>query len=139
MRGVYRMEGHGADCRLVMYADTPEEILKLAARAVAQSGRVRARRRPAREQTELVTLDAPSLTSLLADWVNEVIALSEIHDSPMECTDAQIEQLPQGYRCQAELRACGNGWRPHLKAATLHNLTFEQRGHRWYAAVVCDL
>jgi len=138
MRGVFRTAGHGADCRLLFYADTPEEVFRLAARAVAASGR-HGDAAPEPQSGERVVLEATDLATLLADWVNELIARSEIAGRPIECKAVQLDSYPTAFRLTAEVGAARGSWRPHLKAATFHNLVFERRGRRWHAAVVCDL
>jgi len=140
MRSVYRTRGHGADCRLLFYADEPEAIFTAAARAVAHSG-VPSQRLRMRETGEPidVSLSAGDLASLLVDWINELIGRSEIAGAPYLCTRLRLETSDGGVACRATVAPVATRWRSYLKAATLHDLRFEKRGARWFAQVVCDL
>lgn len=140
MQGVYRIAGHGADCVIHLYADTPEEVFRLAARAVAATSRTRAAQAAkSRGGEERRTVEARDLPALLVDWINELIASAEIHGRPWICTDLRLGASDDGARLEAVIAPLDTPWSSPLKAATLHDLRFEKRGKRWHASVVCDL
>jgi len=124
---------HDADCKLAIHADTLEEVFSAAARIVAASGAVH--RGAALPDVE-VTLEAADVPALLADWVNELLYLSEVHGAAYVCARVSVV----GTRLTARLRARRvREWRTHFKAATYHGLRIEHVGGRWRAQVVVDV
>lgn len=140
MRPIFRTEGHGADCRVRLYADTLNDLFLTAANAVLRSG-LRGKRRPPAAQGEItrVQLEAPDVASLLADWMNELIALSEIAGMVHACTEVHVADRAGAAQCSATLRTLPAPWLSPWKAATFHDLWCAKRHGRWQAHVVCDL
>jgi SHS2 domain-containing protein len=123
---------HVADVILSFHADTAEEVFIEAARAVARWGR-------GRTEGDLadvtVRLEAPDRATLLADWINELLGLSEIQCAAFACVEAVLV----GSTLTARLRGARiAAWRCPWKAATYHDLRFERRRGRWRARVLCD-
>lgn len=119
---------------MIIHADSPEEIFVEAARIVA------------RECGEPegppgawipIALEARDRPTLLVDWLNELIGLSEVEGRAFD--DINLQQLTDT-RLVAEVRG-----RPvarfssALKAATLHGLVLAPEDHRWKAEVLLDV
>lgn len=134
MRPVVRSEEHVGEWKLSLWADTPEEVFAEAARALArQCG-------PSRGdygEWETVSLSAPDRATLLVDWLNELLARSEIERRAFD--DVRNLRLEDS-RLTAEIRGRPvTTWRSPLKAATYHAPVFERQGRRWKAEVLFDV
>ena len=133
MRPYTRLIPHTADIVLAIHADTLDDLFAAAARFVAchtgpRSGEP--------DYTLDVTLEARDTATLLADWINEVLARSEI-----ACAALMPEAISVGHGAlTARLRAEPLvEWRCFLKAATYHDLSLQRRRGRWRARVLCDV
>jgi SHS2 domain-containing protein len=124
---------HEADCKLAIHADTLEEVFAVAADAVARSGAVR--RGVALPYTE-AALTATDLPALLADWINELLYLSERNSAAYACVGVSV--VGSSLTAQLQGRRVRQ-WRAHFKAATYHGLRLEQSAGRWRAQVVVDV
>lgn len=120
--------------RLVIRADTPEEVFAEAARVVARHcGRTRGNA----GTWEHVALQAPDEGTLLVDWLNELIGRSEVHHRAygdvrgLRLTGPSLEAEVRG-------RAVATFTSP-LKAATLHGVRLEPVRGRWEAEVLLDV
>ena len=137
MRACTRQVPHVADLGLVIYADTLEELFAEAARAIAAYGRPRRKREVASAHVRLSARDA---AALLADWINELLGLSEIHRVGYRHARLTIRSVGTRVELCADLTGSRlDEWRCPIKAATYHGLKLEQRGGRWRAHVLCDV
>lgn len=146
MKSGFVAKSHTADCSFELYGQTPEEIFVQAARAIfhemteSDPDEFARHRQPTYEEVEL---HARSLAWLLVDWLNEIIYRYETHG--VYVVDAQIEELHVG-NDEARLRArlvClpvgEHSAQLQFKAATYHDLRFEQTPDGWVAEVVLDV
>lgn len=84
-----------------------------------------------------LTLTGPDLPSLLVDWLNELVFLSET-ERAVPCS-ATVE-IEDGHRLTAEIGLNRIARRPALvKAATHHGLRLERQQGGWVAEVTLDV
>jgi SHS2 domain-containing protein len=139
MRPYSRTEEHVGEWKLTLRADTVEELFAEAARVVSrQCGPTS----PLLEKGtgdgwERVTVAARDTETLLVDWLNELLGLSEIrHRAYHEVRGLQISD---GH-LQADIRGRPvTSWRSPVKAATYHGLQLGREGNRWKAVVLLDV
>jgi SHS2 domain-containing protein len=130
----FQEEEHVGEWKVTLHAHSLEELFVEAARVVGQTGG------PMGEvpgEWEKVSLSAPSIEILLADWLNELIGRSEIH----RCVymDVRNMQISDG-RLEAEIRGLPvNEWRSPIKAATYHGIVVTQEDDHWQATFVLDV
>lgn len=130
----FQEEEHIGEWKLTLRADTLEELFVEAAQVVGQKCG------PTNDtpgEWEKVSLSAPSVEILLADWMNELIGRSEIHQRAYtEVRDMKIS----GGELEAEIRGLPvNTWRSPIKAATYHGIAVTREGDYWQATVVLDV
>lgn len=128
------LDPRAAELRLIIRADTPEGIFIEAARVVARECGA-AVGEPG--DWIAIQLEARDRPTLLVDWINELIGLSEVERRAFD--DIRIQQLTET-RLVAEVRgrevpAFGS----RLKAATLHGLLLAPERGRWKAEVLLDV
>lgn len=134
MGAASRSEEHVGEWKLSIQADTPEEIFQEAARVMAQEcGPVGDQPGQWRD----VSLEARDRGTLLVDWINELVGLSEVDGVAYDevavdsLTDTSISARVRG-RPALEYQSA-------LKAATYHGLTFEKQDGYWVAEVILDI
>ncbi len=134
MRPVARAREHVGEWQITVWADTPEELFAEAARAVArQCGPVKGEPGP----WEHIELSARDQATLLVDWLNELLALSEIEGRAyayMQALTVRDGALTAEVRGRKVSR-----WQSPVKAATYHGLSLERQGSRWKAVVLLDV
>ncbi|NUQ71134.1 MAG: archease [Chthonomonadales bacterium] len=139
MRPVRRTRQHTGEWSIAFYADTPAEIFILAAEAVAGSATVTVAS-PNRSNVREVELSARDAGALLADWINELIGLSEIDRMVFQCSHADVMIDEVGAILRASLRGVPiDRWVSPLKAATYHGLEFGMVRGRYRARALCDI
>ncbi|HSA57106.1 MAG TPA: archease [Gemmatimonadaceae bacterium] len=129
-----RLDPQAAELKLVIRADSLEELFTEAARVVSREW---GRTEGMPGEWTRVTLTARDRETLLVDWINELIGLSEV--------DQRAFNEVRGLRLaatslEAEVRGRAvTGTVSPLKAATLHGLSLQREGTRWRAEVVIDV
>ena len=133
-RPTVRLDPQAAELKLVIRADSLEELFTEAARVVSREwGRTEGM--PGTWTPVLLT--ARDRETLLVDWINELIGLSEIEGRAfnevrgLRLTETALDAEVRG-------RAVTETVSP-LKAATLHGLSLQREGTRWKAEVVIDV
>jgi SHS2 domain-containing protein len=88
-------------------------------------------------ETRTIELDATERASLLADWLEEFVYLTDAHQFvPDRLADLQLENG----RLRATVRGHRGEPRALVKAVTRHRLAFEQDGSGgWRARTVLDV
>ena len=133
-RPTVRLDPEADELRLVIRADSLEELFIEAARVVSREwGRAKGEA----GAWIPVSLTAHDQETLLVDWINELIGLSEVERTAFnEVRDLRLTETS----LEAEVRgkAVGAGASP-LKAATLHGLALRREGARWKAEVLIDV
>ncbi len=83
-----------------------------------------------------VELQADDRALLLADWLNELVFLAEVERlvphrlEALELADGHLRAMVSGHRGRP---------RQLVKAVTLNNLEFGQKGGVWHARIVLDV
>lgn len=131
-RAGYREAPHTADVALEVWAQDLPELFEQAARGLF--GLVAATEPGAPDQVERrVSLVAPDWETLLVDWLNELLALSDEHQEAFVTFDVELSEPGRlsahilGTRAYSPRRA--------IKAATFHGLEI-RRGPNGYRTVI---
>jgi SHS2 domain-containing protein len=122
-------EGDGLPGEVVRRAEAPP------ADAAAAGGYAEAAG-PDRPPAAVVRLEAADTATLLVDWVNELVYLTEARDALFPTADV-LET--DGRSLHAELRPVAAPVRHAVKAATLHGAVVERTDDGFAARVVVDV
>ena len=132
-KDVYRWIEHTGELELAIEAQDEAAIFAEALTAFAELVAEEARGDPARQE---VALEAPDMSDLLADWLDELVYLAEVERfvperlTNLEVNDGNLRATVEGHRGEP---------RPLVKAVTRHGLTLEAAGETWKARVVLDV
>ncbi len=130
---MYRFVDHTGELELEVEAETAEEVFAEAATALAEllGGGGRGER-----ATRQVEVEAHDWTTLLADWLSELVILADGEGFVAE----RVESLRLGRR---RLRATVEGRlaqpSPLVKAVTYHGLELRRKDHGYHARIVFDV
>jgi SHS2 domain-containing protein len=133
----HTFDEHRGEVRLRVEAGTLRAIFEEAARALCELTAGDCPRADERAPAVRVVLRAIDLDALFADWLNEVIYLSESRKEVFP--DVHVEQVTD-----QDLIATLRGVEPSIirtpvKAATMHDLHVGQDGSHWVASIVLDV
>jgi len=132
----HAFDDHVGELRLRLDAPTLPALFEEAARALAELSLDRATR-PSEDPVEVVKLTAPDAPTLLVDWLNELVFLSETRKRVY--TDVHVTSATETV-LEAEVRGVyPEVVRTAVKAATLNELTLERGPHGYAATVVLDV
>ena len=134
MRTVTRSQNHIGEWKVTIHADSVEEIFEAGARLIARdAGPVDG----GPGEWETLEIQGAGRTTLLADWLNEMLARSEIAGRAFdEFRNLHVEEG----RVRAKIRGRKvREWRSAVKAATYHGLELTERHGRWRAVVIFDV
>ena len=130
---MHRWVGHTAEVELVVEAESEDAVFREALAALADllgdapRGAVR---------TVRVDLEAPDRAVLLADWLAELVFLSETEGFlPTGARDFALD----GHRMRAVVEGRTGQPRFLVKGVTLHRLAFERVNGGFRARVVLDV
>ncbi|MGI6209170.1 MAG: archease [Anaerolineae bacterium] len=128
----YEEVRHTADVAIRVWGGSVEELLTSAAQGLfammAEACTT--------DSERTVELSADDLETLLVDWLNELIYLSDSHD---EAYSEYALRVTPGWHLQASLRGGPICRRTGIvKAATYHGLAVEQEQGQYRATVVFD-
>ncbi len=133
---MYNWVDHTGELELEIEAPSEEETLRQAVLALSEllSDEAEA---PYGESLVLdVSLSAPDLPGLLADWLSELVFLAETEGFVPEA----VRSLElHGNRVTAQVEGRSGAPRHLVKAVTLHRLAFEPAEAGWRATVVLDV
>jgi SHS2 domain-containing protein len=133
MSAVYEWVEHTAELELRLEAASAEELFAEGLRALAELLDGELEGEPARHA---VATSAPDRATLLADWLNELVYLSEAEAfipkrvERIALSETDLEAEVAGRRARP---------RPLVKAVTYHGLSLAEEGGRWRATVVLDV
>ncbi len=132
----HTFEEHRGEVRLRVEAETLRAVFEEAARALCEltAGECTV---PADAMPVKVVLRAIDLDALFADWLNELIYLSETRKEVFP--DVHVEQITD-----QDVVATVRGVQPSVlrtpvKAATMHDLRVALDDGRWTASIVLDV
>lgn len=135
MKAAHAFEEHTGEVRLVLSAPTREGIFEEACRGMGELMLGQAELEAPLEIPVVVT--APDQAALLAEFLNELVFQSEITRrvfvdcTVRECTDRFVRATARGVTPSSLKTA--------VKAATLHDLTFERANGGFRARVILDV
>ena len=130
---------HTGDIGLRIWGESPEEIFRLAAEGMFDILANRKQILP-REQRQ-VACSGEDLADLLVRWLNELNFLFSAEGlllcqfTPLRLEATTLQATVSGELFDPERHEIYR----EIKAATYHQLIFEQRGERWFAQVIFDL
>jgi SHS2 domain-containing protein len=137
MSARHRFHDHTSEVELTLEADSLPELFAEAARALAVLLLGRQEARPTDPRPVRVDVRSADLTSLLVDWLNELIYRTETTRTVF--TEVDVVRLA-GAQIVADLRGLSD---PELagevKAATLHSAYLRSDGHGFRGHVVLDV
>lgn len=127
-----RFVSHTGELQLEVEAATPELVFAEAALALAEllgdGG--------GQEVVRRVALEAPDRASLLVEWLEELVFLSESEGLvPERVADVELGATS----LRASVAGRRSAPRSLVKAVTYHDLAFEQRSRAWFARLVLDV
>ena len=125
-------ESHEGEEQLHVIAQSPEEVV---IEAVGAFSRLVERDQGGEPALHELVVEAADRSSLLVDLLQELIYLA---DTEGFVTDEVAVAFDDG-RLRAALRGRRTVVDPLVKAATYHDLSFEQQGESWHARVVLDV
>ncbi len=132
----HAFEDHQSEVRLRVDAETLSGVFEEAARALCEltAGDVRSADAKAARRVSLHAIDREAL---FADWLNELVYLSERYKEVFP--DVRVESVDDH-----DLVATVRGVEPNViltpvKAATMHDLHVDRKGGTWSASIVLDV
>jgi SHS2 domain-containing protein len=136
------LAGHGEDHEHVgelvfeLAAPTLAGIFAAAAQALAEEESDDARVGEPAGPARPVELEASDAATLLVDWINELVYLTETAGRPFPVAD--FEELSER-RLRARVRPASGSVRHAVKAATLHQAAVWREGDGWRGRVTVDV
>jgi SHS2 domain-containing protein len=128
----YEWRDHTAEIELVVHADDPEGVFREAADAFGRYVELDSDGEPA---TRTVELSAQDRATLLVALLEELIYLAETEGFVPDDSAVDLS----GNDLHMKLRGRTTNIQPIVKAATYHNLEFDQISGTWQARVVLDV
>lgn len=133
----HSFEEHTGEVRLAVSAPTREELFAEAGRALAELMLGELTEAPESAKEETLHVWARDPTTLLVEWLNELVFRSEV--SKQVFTRFRIDHVDD-----TSVRGAAWGLTPEfiktaVKAATLHDVVMERAPGGWHASVVLDV
>lgn len=135
----YKISSHTADLRLEIYGKTLEELFVNAAEALAD---ILAGHKPPllhiKEAKEKIEIRSVSLNALLVDFLNEILARSQINKAIYRVHDSKV--IMHDSRLEAELvGAKVSKFDKDVKAVTYHEAEIKNESGTWKTKLVLDI
>lgn len=128
---------HTADLKIKVCGKDIKELFINAALAVAEQQKNGIAEEKPEGEPEVVIIESFDQTSLLVDWLNEILSRSDL--SKKAYFDFKIERLTENY-LKAEIRGRAVEQKEtEIKAATYHNLKIVKENGVWQTAIVFDI
>jgi len=128
----YEWRDHTAEVELVVSADSPEAILREAVDAFGRYVELDSGGEAAKHMLEL---SGPDLPALLVVLLEELIYLADTEGFVVDDSTVQLS----GNDLRMELIGRRTTVQPIVKAATYHDLEFQETDGAWRARVVLDV
>jgi SHS2 domain-containing protein len=128
----YEWRDHTAEIELVVRSETAEEVFREAADAFGRYVELDSDGEPA---TRTLELSAQDHATLLVALLDELIYLAETEGFVPDDSTVELS----GNDLHMELHGRTTNVQPIVKAATYHNLEFNQTSGAWQARVVLDV
>jgi len=130
---------HTADLKIKAWGkDLPEVFVNLA-KGVASQQVDDLKQETSHQSWEEIKVESPDLSSLLIDWLNEILYQGEINQKVY--LDFQVlEFSQQPPKIKAKIRGCPVQTKNiEIKAATYHDLEIKKLDSKWQVVVVFDI
>lgn len=130
---MYEWVEHTGELELRLTGPSEEAVFTDALAAMSELLASDVSGQPARHE---VTASAPDRATLLAEWMNELLYLAEIHRfvpervARFQLSDGELEATVEGHRAIPS---------PLVKAVTYHHLEMQERDGEWTGRVVLDV
>ncbi len=135
MKG-YELLEHRADLKIRIFGQDLTGLFVNAGLAVAEQQNPSVENR-APEKWESIEINSPDLSSLLVDWLNEILSRSDLNNKVYN--NFQIEEL-SGNHLRAQIAGQKvDQKRVDIKAATYHGLEIKKIDKHWQAVVIFDV
>ena len=135
MKG-YELLEHRADLKIRIFGQDLTGLFVNAGLAVAEQQNPSVENR-APEKWESIEINSPDLSSLLVDWLNEILSRSDLNNKVYN--NFQIEEL-SGNHLRAQIAGQKvDQKRVDIKAATYHGLEIKKIDKHWQAIVIFDV
>ncbi|MEW5915169.1 MAG: archease [Gemmatimonadota bacterium] len=130
---------HVGEWKIEVSAETLEDVFAETARVIAEAAGTLRGDEPG--PWEHVRVSGSSLTSLLADWANELLGRSETEQRAYaDVRNVAVSVAPTYATISAEVRGTPvREWLSPLKAATYHGLQLEPQGSGWRGVILFDV
>lgn len=125
-------ESHEGEEQLHVVADSPEQVI---VETVEAFSRLVERERGGEPVQHDIVVEAADRAELLVELLGELIYLVDTEGFVADSATVTLD----GLRLHAALTGRRTAVDPLVKAATYHDLSFEQRGDSWHARVVLDV
>lgn len=135
----YKFLGHMADVRLRIEGDSPEELFQAALDGMSNLMKQGFCRKASRQVIEQeIAISSPDMTSLLLDFMAEVLTQSQIHHVIFYAV--QFEELKERQLRAKIIGEKASTWDKDVKAVTYHEAEIKKNkeGH-YYTTVVFDI
>ena len=129
---------HIADIRMNVAADTTEEIFKGAVAGMSELTKKKfCNQKHNRKIKSEVIIHSADITSLLIDYLNEVLSLSHINKA-IYCT-ADIIKLTGTDISTTLTGYYANKWDEDIKAVTYHEAELKKINNNWSIQIIFDI
>lgn len=133
----YELIPHTADCKLRVYGKNLPELFVHALQGMFEICSPR-KALPEKKVTHSITLVSSNIDYLLADFLSECLALSDINNEAFDqaslelLTNTHVMATISGYKIEGFEGV-------EIKAVTYHELTVHQENSGWVATIVFDI
>ncbi len=136
----YEILEHPAELRIRVLGKTKEELFKNAAEAMADILATSDKRQKTRAKEE-IKIESADLNTLLVDFLNEILAKSQINKCAYEIEDLRLKIEDQKY-VGLEAGATGHPvarFDEDIKAVTYQDVNIEFKTNLWQTIIVFDI
>jgi SHS2 domain-containing protein len=137
---VHRWIEHTAEVELEVDASSAEEVFAEAALALGELIATEETSAGARAARREVSIAAPDLAALLADWLQELVFLADTEGLvPERVAHLALGEDREGHSLVAAVEGVTDAARPLVKAVTYHRLELNEKDGSWRARVTFDV
>ena len=137
----FRILSHTADLRLEVFGKTIGELFHNAASAISHTLAPKYKENPAGKFRETIKIQSANLNALLIDFLNEVLAKSEINKAIYRVLSIKHQVSSEGADLEAEIVGFPvEKFEEDIKAVTYHeaDITQDEKGI-WKTKLVLDI
>lgn len=139
----YELHEHTADIRIKVKGTSPENLFVEAAEGMLNfmKGKPKSDSTASRTKRK-VKVSSPDETALLVDFLNEILALSQINDETYSNIKVKMPaEVEEGLRVEAELEGLEiSEFEEDIKAVTYHEADVKKNdAGEWEASLIFDI